>query len=201
MITYAINGVKTALLGLKNPAGAAIFANAADIYTGYPNPDMIRPPMPTNGKPVLAVHFHASNMRGLGYKQLLARAADDVGTEHHARDTFAEAEGTMAADVFIFAEKSDELVGTVSPLWLGYIEQIILLIRAKALIVGPADTAIRWDLVSYDFPGTVVDAQDRRLQLGVVNTTLDGKFVPVAAEDGAKVIYLYPHDGEFTPVP
>lgn len=209
MITYGINGVKTALLGLKDQAGAAIFAAASEIYTGYPNPDMIRPPMPTAGKPIVAVHFHATNIKGLGYNRVLSRDADDVGLEHHTRDTLAVAEGVTAADIYIFAGADpntgaggmDELVGTVAPLWYGYVEQIILLVRSHALIIGPAQTAIRWDLVTWDVPGTVVDATDRRLQLGVVNTTLDGKFVPMTPTDGAKVNKLYPHDGKFTPVP
>lgn len=201
MIVYAISAVKTALLGLKDASGAAIFVAAEDIWTGFPNPDLLRPDMPTAGKPVVAVHFHASEAHSLGYREFLGREDYTDGSGyHHKLDVAAVARATMQADVHVLAATSDELAGTKAPLWAGYVEQIILLVASHAAIVGPGDTPILWDVASWDIPGTVLDAQDRRLQYALVKTTLGGRFLPTAPLlDGAKITELYPHDGAFVP--
>lgn len=204
MITYAIMGAKTALLGLKNTGGVAIFAAAADIYTGFPNPDMVAQAPPTTSKPIVAIHFHGDVVHGLGYRQFFERAA--TGGAGHTQDRFAEADVTMKADIYVLAAEMMELVGRDSDKWAGYVEQILLLVRSHPLIVGPAvtgfteDTVIKWDVMTFDIPGTVLDAQERRLSLAVINTTLEGPLMS-APVDGAKVLLLKPHDGKFTPVP
>jgi hypothetical protein len=199
VITLAIAAVKEALLGLKDQAGAAIFADPANIYTGYPHPDLIKPTLPEVNRPLVCVYFKGDSARGIGYHELLSRDDDAVGAEEHRRDTYAVGELNVSCDIYVMAATALELTGGET--WVGYVEQILLLVRAHAVIVGPENTAILWDIRSFDMPGMVsVEAQDRRLFLALIRTALEGKLVPAAPVDGAQIDELYPHDGDYAPV-
>lgn len=203
MITKAIVGVKTALLDLEDQDSTSIFATADQIFTGYPHPDLIRPGIPTENEPIVAVYFKGENASGLGFQEFLIREDTTVEMEEYRRDRFFVTQIDMTCDVHILAATMDELVGTSSPAWNGYVEQAITIVRARAGIVGSQDTQIRWDLASedmFEIPGAVDYAADRRVFLGIVRSVLYGKVLePVGAKDYAPIEELYPHDGEFTP--
>ncbi|MGD8720075.1 MAG: hypothetical protein PVH29_14805 [Candidatus Zixiibacteriota bacterium] len=203
MITKAIIGVKTALLDLEDQDGTSVFSTADQIYTGYPHPDLIRPDMPTIKNPVVAVYFKGKDASGLGFQEFLIREDATVEMEEYRRDRFFVTQIDMTCDVHILAGTMDEIVGTASPSWNGYVQQVITIVRSHAGIVGLQDTQIRWDLASediFEIPGAVDYAADRRAFLGIVRSVLYGKVLePVGAKDYAPIEELNPHDGEFTP--
>jgi hypothetical protein len=203
VITKAIVGVKTALLDLEDQDSTSIFSTADQIFTGYPHPDLIRPDMPTVNEPIVAVYFAGRNAGGLGCREFLIREDTTVGGEEYRRDSFFVSQIDVGCDIHVLAATMDELVGTSSPAWNGYVEQVITIVRSHAGIVGPQDTQIRWDLASedmFEIPGAVDYAEDRRVFLAIVRAVLYAKVLePVGAEDYAPIEEFYPHDGEFSP--
>jgi hypothetical protein len=82
------------------------------------------------------------------------------------------------------------------------VQQTIAIVRKYAGIVGPWDTQIQWDLAAentFEIPGSVDYAEDRRVFLAIVRSLLRGKIIEVIPTDSAPVEELYPHEGEFTP--
>lgn len=202
MITHAIVAVKTALAGgLEDTTGAAIFTDPDDILTGYPHPDLIRPDLPTKDNPVVAIYVRGEGGEGFGYRDHLYRKDVLVESVLHRQDHYSLGELKLNCEIHILAATTDELVGTQTPAWTGYVEQALLLVRTHPLIVGPSDTEIKWDLAgdAFSIPGDVSYATDRRMYLAIVKTELVGRLVPATPEDGAPIEQLYPHDGEFEP--
>jgi hypothetical protein len=202
MITDAIVGVKTVIAGgLKDSDGDLIFGDEEDILTGYPHPELIQPELPTPKHPVVAVFVRGQAAEGLGHRDLLLREDVVVGDVVHRRDLYSLAALKLSCEVHILAATTDELVGTRTPAWPGYVEQTLVLVRTHPLLLGPGNTEISWDLAGdvLSIPGDVSYAADRRLYLAIVKTELAGRLVPSSAEDGAPIEELYPHDGDFEP--
>jgi len=196
MLANAITAVKTALLELEDSDGAAIFAAADDIYTGWPHPNLVTEDSPAEKLPLLAAYFYGRNASGRGYEDLIRRA-DVPGVPIIRRDETSLADLEVNCDIFVLAKINDELTGTAA--WEGYVEQIMRIVRTHPEIIGPRDTIIGWDFENFDLPGEFIFPKDRRLFLGVINTILTGKLVAVPLDAG-RILDIVPHDGEFTPV-
>jgi hypothetical protein len=196
MLADAITAVKTALLGLEDTTDTAIFTAATEIFTGYPHPDLIKHDSPGANEPIVATYFYGRSLLGRGYEDLIRRRDVVVGVQDYRRDESSLADLEVNCEVHILAATTDELVGTAA--WTGYVEQILLIVRTHPEIAGPRDTIIGWDLDTFDIPGEVTFAEDRRVSLAIVKTILTGRLVgePVYA---ARIFDIVPHDDEFTP--
>ena len=196
MLANAITAVKTALLELENSDGAAIFTLTKEIHSGWPHVNLVMENPPVEKVPLLAAYFYGRNVSGRGYKDLIRRE-DVPGVPIIRRDEDSLADIELNCDIFVLAKINDEIVGTAA--WVGYVEQIMRIVRIHPEIIGPRDTIIGWDLDNFDIPGEFIFPKDRRLFLGVIKTILTGKLTAEPLVAG-RVLDIVPHDDEFTPV-
>jgi hypothetical protein len=205
MIVNSIIAVKTALMNtLVDQTGTAIFTAISEILTGWPHTQLVQENPPTVNNPYVAVDFQGLYGHGIDYMERLTYTDADPGDgKTHRYDVYALADLGINCHIHILAATTDELVGTGSPYWTGYVEQAMVAVRLYPEILGPDDTHIVWDLSvdePFDIPGAVtVGTYEGLLFYAVVNTVLRGKLTGVSV-DGAPITELEPYDDDFTPV-
>ena len=196
MLIDAITAVKTALLELEDSDDAAIFADPKEIFTGWPHANLITHDSPAEKEPLLAAYFYGRNVSGRGHEDLIRRG-DIPGPPIRRRDEDSLADIVLNCDISVLAATNDELTGVAG--WVGYVEQLMRIVRTNPEIIGPCDTIIGWDLDNFDIPGEFIFPKDRHLFLGIIKTILTGRLVAEPLIAG-RVLDIVPHDDEFTPV-
>ena len=195
MITRAVSAIKTALLDLRDTAGAAIYTDDRDILTGFPDPSQFRKDLPLANHPLVVVHLASLTGQGMGNKEYLAQTQVLVGTEHHDYTEEALGDLVMQVEIHILAKTMDELTGDLTryPNFRGYIDQVLAIVRKYPEIVGDNHTQIFWDWGEGDLfipPGSDSSLLQRLVFGTAVKTVVWGKFVPTATIDAASVTTL-----------